>query len=307
MVKRIIRGLFALSSMALVGLGGHLTLKQQRRVEALSAETTATVLGKQVIRRSVRTSGGTKVYARPIVSFQFQAEGRTFASDRVFPHDFEVGGGMGSVFAKAPLDGFEVDQETKAHYNPNDPDQACLIRRPSVEPYVLVLGAMIALSFVLATWPLRQTQSNEVNRRKALLIAVLWHTMGLASVAHYFYLAGLDYGGEALLLFGLYTVLGLFPVASVLRKSKSVELAGRLQGAALGYLIGTFFGFWLGFAAYLLLVGRFRASATVGLRCMGYGMAIPAGLLLIVGLVVRGNQASGEDEGSQEEGAAHES
>jgi len=300
MVKRIIRGLFALGFMALIGLGGHFVLKQQRRVESLSAETTAIVLSKQIISRSKHTggtSGKTTCYHKPIVHFRFEVQDRTFSSTSIFPHDFEVGGMM--VFTRAPLDKFEVDQETKAYYNPDDPKQACLVRRPSWEPYAGVLGSMIALCIVLATWPLQQTQGSAARRWKALLIAVLWHAVGLAVAGHYFYLAGLDYGGGALLLFGFYTLLGLMPVGTVLRESKSSDLAGRLQGAVMASLFGTLFGFWVGFAANYL-AAFFRASATVRIRCMGYGMAIPAVLFLIVGLLfAKESEPNGEGEADE--------
>ena len=301
MAKRIILGLLALLFVGLIGLGGHFALKQQRRVKAFSAKTTATVLGKQVVMRSQRSGGETTCYHRPVVTFRFQAQGRTFSSSSIFPHDFEVGGN--NLFAKAPLEKFEIGQETTAYYNPNDPKQACLIRRPSFNPYALILGSTIALGMVvmvlLATWPL--PPQSAVKRLRALSIAVLWHAIGLASVVHYFYLAGLDYGGETLLLFGIYTQLGLFPIGAAL------NLAGNpVQGAALLSLFGTFFGFWVG-AAVAFVAGRFfRASATLMLQCMGYGMAIPAVLLPIVGLFVKGDASRGEDEGGQEEGAAQE-
>ena len=303
MAKRIILGLLALLFVGLIGLGGHFALKQQRRVKAFSAKTTATVLGKQVVRRSIRTSGETTCYHRPVVTFRFQAQGRTFSSSSIFPHEFEVGGNLGSIFAKAPLERFEVGQETTAYCNPNDPKQACLIRRPSFNPYALILGSTIALGMVvmvlLAAWPL--PPQSAVKRLRALSIAVLWHAIGLASVVHYFYLAGFDYGGHALLLFGIYTLLGLFPIGAAL------NLAGNpVQGAALVSLLGTFFGFWVG-AAVAFVAGRFfRVSATLMLQCMGYGMAIPAVLLPIVGLFVKGDGSRGEDEGGQEEGAAQE-
>ena len=298
MVKRIILGLLALSFMGLIGFGGHLAIKQQRRMESFSAKTTATVLGKQVVRRSQRSGGKTTCYHRPVVTFRFEVQGRTFSSSSIFPHDFEVGGN--SLFAKAPLEKFEVGQETTAYYNPDDPKQACLVRRPSFNPYLLILGSMVALGMFVNAWPLPQPHSAELKRSKALLIAALWHTIGLASVVHYFHLAGLDYGGETLLLFGIYTQLGLFPIGAAL------NLAGNpVQGAALFSLFGTFFGFWVG-AAVAFVAGRFfRASATLMLQCMGYGMAIPAVLLLIVGLLfARGDEPHGEGEGSQEEGAA---
>jgi len=308
MVKRIIRGLFALGFTALVGLGGHFVLKQQRRVESLSAETTAIVLSKEILSKYVRTSGTSSTPTRsekPIVNFRFEVQDRTFSSTSIFPHDFALGGMK--ALTRAPLDRFEVDQETKAYYNPDDPKQACLVRRPSWEPYAGVLGSMIALCIVLATWPLQQTQGSAARRWKALLIAVLWHAVGLAVAGHYFYLAGLDYGGGALLLFGFYTLLGLMPVSTVLREFKSSESADRLGGGVLFSLIGTFCGIWLGFAASYV-AGHLHASATVKARCMGYGLAIPTVLFLILGLLfAKRIEPSGEDDGSQEEGAAQES
>ena len=303
MVKVIIRGLFALLFTALLGLGGHLTLKKQQEVEAFSEQTTATVTGKQIVSRSKRSGGKTTVYHRPVVSFQYQVEGQTFTSHQIFPHEFEVGGGLGRLSAKAPLDAFEVDQETKAYYNPDDPSHACLIRRPSLGCYAIVLGAMVALSLTLGTWPVQKSDEN-AKRRKGLALAALWYLVGLAAASHYFHLAGAHCAGEALLLFGLYMVLGLFPLSAAAGGNKSSKLAGRLQAGALGSLIGAFVGIWVGLGLCFVSMRFFRANAAFGVRCMGYGIAVPAALLLFLGLFAHRDAAQDEDGEEQEQPTA---
>jgi hypothetical protein len=305
MLKIIIRGLFALPFMALIGLGVHFLLQQQHTVEALSEQTTATVTGKQVVRRSGRSTDNKgrsrhTTYYRPVVSYQFEVGDRAFTSDRIFPHDFEIGGGLGGLSAKAPLDGFAVGQETTAYYNPDDPSQACLIRRPSFGSYVMVLGGTVALGLILGTLRVQ----DDAKRLRGQVTAALWYIVGLGAAWHYWSLAGMDSGGVAALLFTLYAVLGLFPLSAAVGGSKSSTLAARLHAGALGFLVGAFVGLWVGLGLCIASIWFFRASATFGVRCQGYGIAIPAMVCLLIGLFAKGDATQGEEEEDEEEPAA---
>lgn len=298
-MRVIITGLFVLLFTALIGLGWHLILKEQETVSALSEQTTATVVGKQVVTESNRTGEEIDIYFRPVVSYQFQVGDRTYSGNRIFPRDAAAGGNLGSIFARAPLEGFEVGQEAKAYYNPDDPDQACLIRRPAFWSYGIVLAATVALGIALATF---RVEEDDAKRLKGQGITALWYLVGLSAAVHYSHLAGAHRAGLASLLFGLYMVLGLFPVSAALGGAKSSKLAGLVQSGALGSAIGAFVGFWVGLALCYVAVAFFHASATFGLRCMGYGVAVPAAACLLMGLFAKGNATPGEKKEDQPEG-----
>ena len=114
---------------------------------------------------------------------------------------------------------------------PDNPAQACLIRQPSILPYLFMLVPLIVLPVIVAFLSHSpQPGDIEFKRRTGRWIAALWHIVALGSGGHYFWLAGADYGGGALVVFGVYTQLGLIPVAFALPPSKSSELARRVKG-----------------------------------------------------------------------------
>ena len=262
--------------LVIVGFGVHLVLEQQRRLSSFSARTTAIVLGKRLEqheRRTTRADDNRYSY-EPLVTFRFQARGKQFTSASVFPDTFRAGGHLGRLAAKASLDQFEIGEETTVYYNPENPAEACLIRRPSFFLYLMILLPMVVVSGLVAfLWRSLQPGDLEIRRRKARWIAALWHIVGLGSVGHYFFLAGTDYGGGALVVFGVYTQLGLIPVAFTLPSSESSEFARRIKGTIGLSLFGTFIGFWLGILVACLATMLFSVSDAVFLPYWGYAMA----------------------------------
>ena len=298
---RIAIAFCVLFCLAIVGFGVHLVLEQQRQVTSFSATTTAIVLEKRLERhkgrdiraRNIRVAESRYSY-QPVVKFRFEAQGRQFTSDNVFPYTFRGGGNLGRDAAKAPLDKFQIGEETTAYYNPENPREACLIRRPLFFSYLVILLPMIVASGLVSfLWRSSQPGDIEVKRRKGRWIAALWHIVGLLSGGHYFYLAGADYGGGALVVFGVYTQLGLIPLAFALPASKSSDFARRVK-AVIGFsFVGTIVGFWLGLAVGWLATALFSASPTVYLQCWGYTMAISAAAFVALAIVGRA-ESSGE-------------
>jgi len=280
-VIRIVLGFCVLFCLAIVGLGVHLVLEQQRYVTSFSAQTTATVLEKRLQQHRNSRNSEIRITYEPVVKFQFHAQGRRVTSENVFSHDFRVGGNLGRIVAEAPLDKFKVGQKTRAYYHPDNPEVACLIRRPSSLLYLVILLPVMVVSGLFAYfWRSSQRRGVEFKRWKAWWITTIWHTAGLASIGHYFCLAGTDYAGEALILFGVYTLLGMIPVTFVLPP----EIAKRVSASLWGSMFGIFIGFWIGLIVGWL-AGVFSASATFRLQCVGYGMVIPAGLFGLLGLL----------------------
>ena len=284
---RIGLGICVLFCVAIAGFGVHQVLEQQRQVTAYSAKTTAVVLERRLeghwTGHGYGASRGTYV-SEAVLKFRYEVQGQQFTSNSVFPGGPREGAGgyLGERFALAVLERFQIGEETTAHYNPANPMEACLIRRPSFIPYLIVLLPTIVASGILAyLW--RSSQRQAIGRR----IAAPWHVVGLAGTGHYVYLAGADHAGGALVLLGVYTQLGLIPVAFAMPDSKSSEFARRIKSAIGCSLFGTFVGIWLGLAVGWAARAFFSASATVSLSCWGYGIAIPAALLFLLGLFMK--------------------
>jgi Protein of unknown function (DUF3592) len=289
---RVVLGFAVLMCLAIVGFGAYLALEEQRQMMSYSATTTATVLEERLeqherrieARRPGRHEGGRSRFTYvPVVRYRYEAEGRQFTGASIFPDPFRIGGNLGYLAAKAPLDRFKVGQQTRAYYNPDNPLSACLIRRPSTMPYVVVLAPVIAASALAAAfW---RSGRPGFKRRKAFWIAAVWHILGLTAAAHYFLLAGSEYGGGTLSMFAIYTQLGLVPVMFAMPPATSAPAVKRMKGVMGFSLFGTFVGFWLGLLIGFVTMKVFSASATTFLQCWGYTIAMSAGLFALLSLV----------------------
>ena len=296
-------------ALAVVGLGVYLVLQQQRRVLSFSAPTTATVLAKRVEDHVHREAKTYHTY-EPVVEYRYQVGGRQFTSDRVFPvpqSDIHFSPNAARRYWEL-LEPFEVGDETTAWYIAGDPAEACLLRRPSYLPYfVILLPVMLASGLVAIFWPASP-------RRKGFWIAVAWHTAGSASAVHYFVLAGEHYAGAAMVSIGVYTQLGLIPLACALPSSESSDFARRIKLAVGCSLFGSFAGIWLGWLAGWLAVAVSDLQSVRG-HWIGYGMAVSAALFALLGLTSgppdkrngsrrRGTKTPSQDRSHQAESAA---
>jgi len=292
MLMRVVLGFAVLTCLAVaVGSGVYLALEEQRQIMSYSATTTATVFEERLERfeRPIHHGGRPRHHEdsrfsyEPVVRYRYEAEGRQFTGANIFPDPVRIGGNLGYFAAKAPLDRFEVGQQTRAYYNPDNPSSACLIRRPSMTPYVVVLAPVVVASVLVAVfWRPRRP---EFKRRKAGWIAAVWLILGLAAATHYFWLAGSEYGGGALTMFALYTQLGLVPLMAAMPPATSSPSVKRVKGVIGASLFGTFVGFWLGLLIGWVAKTVFSASATTFLNCWGYTMAMSAGLFALLSLV----------------------
>ena len=202
-----------------VGSGVYLALEEQRQIMSYSATTTATIVEERLERherpnvarhRPREIDASSRFSYEPVVRYRYEVKGRHFTGANIFPAPVRVGGNLGYFAAKAPLDRFEVGQQTRAYYNPDNPSSVCLIRRPSMTPYLFILAPIVVASILAAV--LWRSGRPEFKRRKARWISAVWLLLGVAAAGHYFWLAGSEYGGIALTLFALYMQLGLVPV-----------------------------------------------------------------------------------------------
>ena len=293
MVMRVVLGFAVLLCLAVVGFGFYLALEEQRQIMSYSATTTATVFEERlerlerpidhVHRPRHHKPGRSRFSYQPLVGYRYEAKGKQFTGANIFPEPFRIGGNLGYLAAKAPLDRFEIGQQTRAYYNPDRPSSVCLIRRPSMMPYLIVLAPVIAASILVAAF-LRSGRPG-FKRQKARWIAAVWLFLGVVAAGHYFLLAGREYGGIALSIFALYMQLGLVPMMIAMPPATSSPSVKQVKGVIGFSLFGTFVGLWLGLLIGWLALKVFSASATTFLHCWGYTMAISAGLFALLSLV----------------------
>ena len=193
----IILGFAVLLCLAVVGFGFYLALEEQRQIMSYSATTTATVVEERlerferpiehVHRPHHHEPGRSRFSYQPLVRYRYEVNGRQVIGANIFPEPFRIGGNLGYLAAKAPLDRFEIGQPTRAYYNPDRPSSVCLIRRPSMMPYLVLLAPVIAASVLVAA--LLQSGRPGFKRQKAGWIATVWLFLGVAAAGPLF-LAG---------------------------------------------------------------------------------------------------------------------
>ena len=294
MVMRVALGVVVLMCLAIaVGSGVYLAIEEQRQIMSYSAKTTATVFEERLERHERSMAqvhkprgmdpGGSSFSYEPIVRYRYEVQGRQFTGARIFPEPVRIGGNLGYFAAKAPLDRFEVGQKTRAYFNPDNPASVCLIRRPSIVPYFVILTPVVVASILVAVfW---RSRHPELKRRTAGWIAAVWLLLGAAAAGHYFWLAGSEYGGIALTLFALYMQLGLVPLVVAMPPAASSLAVKKMKGAVGVSMFGTFVGFWMGLLIGWVAMKFFSVSATTFLKCWGYTMATSAGLFALLGLI----------------------
>jgi hypothetical protein len=313
MVKRVLLGFAVLICLSVAGFGVYLALEEQRQILSYSATTTATIFEKR-LERSARpisrvngprdsTSRAPGFSFEPIVRYRYEAHvrqftgantaeleaynateeahGQQFRGTNIFPDRLVIGGNLGNLAAAAPLDRFEIGQQTRVYYNPDKPPSTCLIRRPSIMPYLVVLAPVVAASVFVAA--LGRPGQPGFKRRRARWIAAVWYLVGAAAAGHYFWLAGSEYGDGALSIFAIYSQLGLVSVIFAMPQGESVK---RVRGVVGFSLIGTFIGIWLGLLIGWIAMKLFSASATAVLHCWGYSVGVSAGVFALLSLVI---------------------
>ena len=124
------------------------------------------------------------------------------------------------------------------------------------------------------------------------MVAAIWHLAGLASGVHYFCVAGVDYAPTAPWLFGIYTYVGMIPVAFALPSS---GLAQRVKSGIALSIAGAFIGLLLGGLSGSLVGAISGQLALVAMRWMGYAMLIGVTFFAVLGLL-----ADVEDEASSD-------
>jgi hypothetical protein len=304
-MKRIFLGVAIVICLVAAGSGVYLALEEQQKIMSYSAVTTATVLEKRVeqhqrtnLARRRRGIDRSLFVYEPVVRYRYEVEGRPYTGANIYPKSFRLGGNLGYLVARAPLDRFEVGQTTRAYFNPENPSTVCLIRRPSSVPYLVMLAPVLVVSILAAVFG--RVGPPELIRRKAGWITGLWLLWGVVAISHYLWLTDNDFNGLTVTIFALYMQLGLIPLMIAMPPASSSRFINKVKVAFGVSMFGTFIGFWLGLLIGGVTLIVFSASITTFLKCWGYTMAISAVSLALVSLAGEGQvgeQAELPDDG----------
>ncbi len=221
--------LFTLLPLVFFGVGGYMVWNQHHKITTYRP-VAAEVLSKDIeVHRSRNSDGRTSTSYKPIVEYRYQVDGTTHECDVVTPLDESATQG----WARETINRYQVGQQTEAYYNPDDPDEAFLIKQYSFFPYIFLLSPMVFLSIGIGAgvgvgiwrkkgdpWPvagdwfeLQPTTRIRDRRSGVLMVATLWYVVGVLVCGHYFRAAEPPYGLFALIPTIVYALLGLVPVA----------------------------------------------------------------------------------------------
>ncbi|MFH1918530.1 MAG: DUF3592 domain-containing protein, partial [Planctomycetota bacterium] len=243
-----------------IGVGGVLPIWSGHRAVLEYLPVEATILEPKVESRfDSDLSGHVDL---PIVRYQYRVNGRLFESTKVFPHQ-EAWGGRGE-WARRIIDQFRVGQVTVAYYDPEEPSQSCLLRRISFMPYgffTLTPTAFLAFVVFISSHKLDVAASRltgPIRKRRAVLLLVVWHSVGLLACGHYLFLTsmvGQRYNHVAIMATLLYEGAGCVFLALTLTDDEDTGLRGRVRAAAMLAMFGLIGGAVVGFAGGLLVGG----------------------------------------------------
>ena len=130
----------AISAVSVGGAGyGVWTIWNQHRVISSARPAKAKVLGHR--EKDLKASG--LVSKVPLVKYEYTVNQRLYTSETVTPGEMM----LPPTWAESVFTRFPIGMQTDARYDPQDPSQAFLIPKYSVQPYLplllsLVLGAM---------------------------------------------------------------------------------------------------------------------------------------------------------------------
>lgn len=229
-------------------------------------------------------SEGGQTYS-PSVVYTYEVSGRSYTSQEVFP----IGESFSSRETAARFsDPYGAGQVVQAYYDPKDPSQSFLLKRYCFIPYLFILASAPAAVVVVALcfWDRVALLSRQPAERKALMVAAVWHGVGIAVCGQYFAASVRPYETFPIAVAAIYEGLGVIPLAMALPKR---GVWGRLREALFASLVGGLVGLWagalvggLGGLAVALVSRAVSGRAVGGLHWALYGLiggAAAVGLL----------------------------
>ena len=221
-------------------IGQFRNAQRQHRIVTTYIPVDATVISARVYE--YRGSKGYRSYW-PEVEYKYEVGHNTYTSQRYAPVHIS-----GSVdWANGVVARFTVGGSCQAYYDPENPSQAVLIRKYSIEPYFyLLLGGFCLCggSFMaLLAWQIREKDpipveggwfeiKPEQSAHDRLLLAkvttAIWYGVGFVMCAHLFWAVPLPYSSHTRNIILGYAAPGLVPLGFLVR----YYLLCRAQGDA---------------------------------------------------------------------------
>ena len=177
---------------------------------------------------STDSDGHTSTSYKPVINYSYAAGGRNLKCDAAFPKADTSGS---SDWANSIVRQFPKDKPVTAYYNPDQPDDAFLIRELSYEPYVFTQFPMLFLLIGVLVWTysgwggrkvkpptpragggflLRAKRSLARRRWTLLAMTALWYGVGTLSGGHYLSYAT-EYETAVYIVLPIFAALGLIP------------------------------------------------------------------------------------------------
>jgi len=225
---KLLIALFTLLPLLFIGIGTYQVYDQHCKITTFQP-VRATVMDTRIEQRTSRDSDGrTQTTYKPVVKYRYEVNGRSYTAQSVTP----IGLSAGRAWAQRIIDRYPKGTTTTAYYNPENPGEAFLLRQYSFFPYVFVLFPMLflaaaALMSVQSRTSLRRPARPRLRTagwfeikpllpiatrfRTALIVAVVWHGVGVLAWGHYFTVAGRPYELFAIIATAVYEALGMIP------------------------------------------------------------------------------------------------
>ena len=142
-------GAMAAFCLLFLGIGARMAWVQHHRL-ATYQPVPVTVLGTSV----EEVSGDDGSTYRPVVTYRYEVAGRAYVASRVTP----LNESRGRRWARDLADRFAVNERYTGYYDPARPQDAFLLRRSSVFPYVFMGIPAVALVLLAhtAAWQRRE-------------------------------------------------------------------------------------------------------------------------------------------------------
>ena len=154
----LIVGLAVLLMLFGVGFGtiGGLGVRKQYIMMKTHLPIQATVLSTAVESRTTRNMddrAGRRTSYFPVVEYRYEVGGVSYVSKQVFPKGY----GARRKWANRFINEYRVDQTVEACYNPEDPSEAFLAKRPNlvVLVFVMLSPVLIVLGFLVLKFRVR--------------------------------------------------------------------------------------------------------------------------------------------------------
>ncbi|MBN1346408.1 MAG: DUF3592 domain-containing protein [Phycisphaerae bacterium] len=224
--------LFTIIPLTFVGVGTYLVHRQHHKITTCRP-VEATVLSTDIkVTQSRNSDGRTSTSYQPIVVYRYEVDGRTYTCDAVTP----LAESASRSWANEIVNKYKKGREVTAYYDPKEPAEAFLEKQYSFFPYMFILFPMLFFAVAagvgvgMAVWQkkgealpvsggwfeLRPTTRIADRRKAALIVAAVWHLVGVAAWGHYFRVASPPYETFGIVVTIIYEAIGLIPVVMFL-------------------------------------------------------------------------------------------